>query len=207
MKIGIIGSGKIGGTLARLFANAGYDVFISNSRGPHSLKDMVATLGPRVKAVTPQEAVTHGDVVVLALPWRNRQELPAAKLFEEKIVVDATNPYKPEGFGIHDLGDSTSSEEIAKHMPGARVVKAFNTIYYKTLAGEGKKSRDERLAIFVAGDDEQAKHVVAKLIEDIGFAPVDTGSLRNGGRNQQPDSPIYNKSMTVDEARKILART
>jgi 8-hydroxy-5-deazaflavin:NADPH oxidoreductase len=207
MKIGIIGSGKIGGALARLFASVGHDVFISNSRGPHSLKDMVAALGPRVAAVTPEEAVAHGDVVVLALPWRNRQELPAAKLFEGKIVVDATNPYKPEGFGTHDLGDSTSSEEIAKHMPGARVVKAFNTIYYKTLAGEGKKSKDGRLAIFVAGDDEQAKHVVAKLIEDIAFAPVDTGSLRDGGRNQQPDSLIYNKSMTADEAHKILART
>jgi len=86
----------IGGTLSRLFTNAGHDVFVSNSRGPESLKELEATLGPRVKAVTSKEAVVHGDVVVLALPWRNRQELPAAKLFERKIVVDTTNPYKPE---------------------------------------------------------------------------------------------------------------
>lgn len=206
MKIGIIGSGKIGGTLARLFANAGHDVIISNSRGPQSIKHMEAELGPPVKAVTPAEAVAQGEVVVVALPWRNRHELPAAKLFHDKIVVDATNPYKPD-FGLYDLGDSTSCEEIAKLMPGARVVKAFNTMYYKTLASEGKKTTNGRLAIFVAGDDEQAKHVVAKLIEGIGFAPVDTGSLRDGGRKQQPDSPIYNKAMTVDEAHKILART
>jgi len=205
MKIGIIGSGMIGSTLARLFAKAGHDVFVSNSRGPHSLKDLEATLGHRVKALTPEEAIAHGDVVVLALPWRNRRELPGAKLFERKIVVDATNPYKPEG-SVHDLGDSTSSEEIAKLMPGARVVKAFNTMYYKTLAREGKKSKDGRLAIFVAGDDEQAKQIVGKLIEDIGFAPVDTGSLHEGGRKQEPDSPIYNKPMAVDEARENLAR-
>ena len=206
MKIGIIGSGKIGGTLAHLFAKAGHEISISNSRGPHSLTHVVAEIGPRATAVTPEEAVALGDVVVLALPWRNRHQLPEAKLFEGKIVVDATNPYKPEGLGLHDLGDSTSSEEIAKLMPRARLVKAFNTIYYKTLASEGKKSKDGRLAIFIAGDDEQAKQVVAKLIEDIGFAPVDTGSLRHGGRKQQPDSPIYNESMTADEARKILTR-
>jgi 8-hydroxy-5-deazaflavin:NADPH oxidoreductase len=90
-------------------------------------------------------------------------------------------------------------------MPGARVVKAFNTTYYKTLASEGTKPKEGRLAIFLAGDDEQAKRVVAKLIEDIGFAPVDTGSLREGGRRQQPESTIYNKPMTGDEARTILA--
>jgi len=86
------------------------------------------------------------------------------------------------------------------------VVKAFNTMYYKTLASEGKKSKDDRLAIFIAGDDVHAKQVVEKLIEDIGFAAVDTGSLRDGGRKQQPDSPIYNKPMTVNEAHKELTR-
>jgi predicted dinucleotide-binding enzyme len=205
MKIGIIGSGMVGGTLARLFASASHDVFISNSRGPHSLEDLTATLGPRVKAVTTEDAVRLGDVVVLALPWRNKQQLPPAELFDGKIVIDATNPYKPEMRGVYDLGNSTSSEEIAKRVPGARVVKAFNTMYYKTLANEGKRSKDGRLTIFLAGDDEQAKQIVAKLIDDIGFAPVDTGSLRYGGRKQQPDSPLYNNPMTADKARKALA--
>jgi 8-hydroxy-5-deazaflavin:NADPH oxidoreductase len=206
MKIGIIGAGKMGGTLAHLLARAGHDVFISNSRGPQSLEELVASMGPRAKAVTREEAITLGDVVVLALPWRNKHQLPSAQLFDGKIVVDATNHYKAEGFGLHDLGNSTSSEEIAKHVPGARVVKAFNTIYYKTLASEGKTSKDGRLAIFLAGDDEHAKQVVAKLIEDIGFAPVDAGSLREGGRKLEPGSPLYNKPMTGEEASAMLVK-
>lgn len=185
MKIGIIGSGNIGGTLAALFAKAGHEVFVSNTRGPQSLKDLVNVIGPRAKAAAPEEAIALGDVIVLALPWRNRSQLPSAELLSGKIVVDATNPYKPD-LSLYDLGDSTSSEEIAKLMPGARLVKAFNTMYYKTLASEGKQSEDGRLAICLAGDDAQAKQTVANLIEDIGFAPVDPGSLREGGRKQQP---------------------
>ena len=204
MKIGIIGSGNIGGTLASLFAKAGHEVFISNTRGPQSLKDLVNAIGSRAKGVTPEEAVVHGDVIVLAIPWRNRDQLPAAQLFDGKIVIDATNPYKPD-HSIHDLGDSTSSEEIAKLMPRARLVKAFNTMYYRTLASEGKQSKDGRLTIFVAGDDAQAKQTVSKLIEEIGFTAVDSGSLHEGGRKQQPHSPIYNKPMLADEARKKLA--
>ena len=118
MKIGIIGSVNIGGTLASLFAKAGHDVLISNSRGPQSLKDLVNAIGSRAKAVTPEEAVALGDVIVLALPWRNRNQLPAAQHFDGKIVIDATNPYKPD-LSIYDLGDSTSFEEIAKLMPRA----------------------------------------------------------------------------------------
>jgi 8-hydroxy-5-deazaflavin:NADPH oxidoreductase len=204
MKIGIIGSGNIGGTLASLFAKAGHEVFISNTRGPESLKDLVSAIGSRAKGVTPEEAVAHGDVIVLAIPWRNRDQLPAAQLFDGKIVVDATNPYKPD-LSVYDLGDSTSSEEIAKLMPRTRLVKAFNTMYYRALASEGKQSNHGRLTIFVAGDDAQAKQTVSNLIDEIGFTPVDSGSLHEGGRKQQPHSPIYNKPMLADEARKKLA--
>ena len=109
------------------------------------------------------------------------------------------NPYS-ENFDVIDLGNSTSSEEVLKLIPSSsRLVKAFNTIYYEHLGTKGNSnaSREDRFAIFVAGDDLEAKATVSKLIEDIGFAPVDTGSLREGGHKQQPGSPIYNNPMTA----------
>ena len=206
MKIGILGSGMIGGTAARLFANAGHDVAVSNSRGPASLKPLVEEIGAHARAETIDGAARFGDVVLLAVPWREPGALPDASVLKGKIVIDAMNPYKAGG-GTYDLGDSTSSEEVQKRLPGARIVKAFNTMYYKTLATEGRPGRpeSERLAIFVAGDDAEAKQVVTTLIEDIGFAAIDTGRLRGGGRRQEPGSPIYNKPMTTPEARNALA--
>ena len=204
MNIGIIGAGNIGANAARLFAKAGHSVAISNSRGPQSLTSLVATLGDNVKATTLEDAAKFGEVVLLAVPWRTPEALPSAKLLEGKIVIDAMNHYTSTG-DVHDLGTSTSSEEVAKRLPGARIVKAFNTMYFETLRTGGKQEQKDRLVLFVAGDDAEAKAVVSKLIEDIGFAPVDTGSLREGGRLQQPNSAIYNKPLTVEQAQKILA--
>jgi predicted dinucleotide-binding enzyme len=206
MKIGIIGSGNIGGTAARLFVAAGHEVAISNSRGPESLESLVSSIGERARAATVEEAIAFGDVVLLALPWRDRQKLPPADRFAGKIVIDATNPYTPTG-GLYDLGTSGSSEEIARQLPAARVVKAFNTIHYRHLAdrGRGDLESSQRHPIFLAGDDPEAKAVVSGLIAEIGFAPVDTGSLSEGGRRQQPGSDIYNKPMTAARARELLA--
>lgn len=206
MKIGIIGSGNIGGTAARLFAKAGHDVAVSNSRGPESLKSLIASVGGKVRAGTVEEAVAFGNVVLLALPWRDRRQLPPAALLAGKIVIDATNPYAADG-KLLDLGDSSSSEEVARQLPGARLVKAFNTIYFKHLASRGRADLPlrERHPIFMAGDDAEAKATIARLIEEIGFAPVDTGSLSEGGRRQQPGSDIYNQPMTAADARKILS--
>ena len=207
MKIGIIGSGNIGETTARLFVNAGHQIALSNSKGPQSLESLVASIGQNsAKAMTVQEAIAFGDVILLALPWRKREVLRSlpSELLKNKIVIDATNPYS-ENFEVIDLGNSTSSEEVAKELPGARIVKAFNTMYYETLRTESRKSKDDRLVLFVAGDDADAKSVVSKLIEDIGFTPVDTGSLIEGGRKQQPGSPIYNNPMTVEVAHKRLS--
>ena len=116
------------------------------------------------------------------------------------------NPYDPAG-GFFDLGGSTSSEIVLRRMPRARMVKAFNTIYYEHLATRGRKDLplEDRHAIYIAGDDQYAKEIVAGLIRDIGFAPVDTGGLREGGRLQEPDSPIYNETYTSREAQKILS--
>jgi 8-hydroxy-5-deazaflavin:NADPH oxidoreductase len=202
MKIGIIGSGNIGGTAAKLFVNAGHDVAISNSRGPESLTSFVNSVGPNIKAKSVEDAIKFGDVILLAIPWRKRQSLiSTSEFFDSKIVIDAMNPYS-EHFEVIDLGNSTSSEEVLKLIPSSRLIKAFNTIYYEHLSTKGNPdaSKEDRFAIFVAGDDLEAKATVSKLIEDIGFAPIDTGSLKEGGRKQQPGSPIYNNPMTAKVA-------
>jgi predicted dinucleotide-binding enzyme len=207
MKIGVLGAGNIGATSARLFIAAGHEVAVSNSRGPESLRDLVRELGPQAHAMTVDDAARFGEVVLLAVPWRTPEALPHAELLRGKIVIDAMNPYRADG-GFYDLGGSTSSEEVLKRIPGARLVKAFNTIYYVHLASRGRKDlpADERHTIYVAGDDAEAKKVVARLIEEIGFTAVDTGSLHEGGRMQQPDSPIYNKTYNGREAREALAK-
>jgi predicted dinucleotide-binding enzyme len=206
MKIGILGAGNIGATAARLFVAAGHDVAVSNSRGPDSLRELITELGPQANAMTIREAARFGDVILLAVPWRSPEALPEPELLRNKIVIDAMNPYRPDG-GFYDLGGSTSSEEVLKRLPGSRLVKAFNTIYYVHLAGRGRNDLplDERHTIYLAGDDTEAKKIVATLIEEIGFAAVDTGSLREGGRLQEPDSPIYNKTYNAREARQFLS--
>ena len=203
MKIGIIGSGNVGATLARHFAKAGYQVALSNSRGPASLAELVKSIGPNACALTSEEAAKFGEVVLLAVPWRTPEAWPRPEWVRGKIVIDAMNPYSADG-EIMDLGDKVSSEEVARRLPGARVVKAFNTMYYHTLATEARAPGKNRLVLFVAGDDAEAKSLVSRLIDEIGFAPVDTGSLREGGRRQRPGSSIYNKPMTAAQARQAL---
>lgn len=205
MKIGIIGAGHIGANAARLFVNAGHEVAVSNSRGPESLQGLIAELGPRAQAMTVDDVARFGEMILLAIPWRTPEGLPDAALVAGKIVIDAMNPYGANG--PIDLGSATSSEEVQKRLPGARLVKAFNTIYYEHLAHQGNTALplEERRAIPVSGDDAEAKARVSGLIEEIGFGPVDWGSLRQGGRAQQPDAPVYNRSLTVREVRALLA--
>src|SRR5688572_2717703 len=205
MRIGIIGAGMVGGTAAQLFADAGHEVALSNSRGPESLGSQIASIGERARAMSVDDAAAWAEIVFLAVPWRRPEALPPADLVAGKIVIDAMNPYR-EGGGLEDLGTSSSSEETAKRLPGARIVKAFNTIYFKHLGANGSTSLplEQRHAIFLAGDDEDAKRVVAELIEQIGFAPIDTGSLRDGGRRQQPGTSIYNMPMRGQEANAII---
>jgi len=207
MEIGILGSGNIGGNAARLFAQAGHRVRIANSRGPQSLKALVAEIGPNAQATSAQDAVDASDLVVIAVPWTKREEaLGEIEGWDGKIVVDAMNPYT-EDFEIEDLGSKTATEFTRALVPGARVVKAFNTIYYKRLAGDGKpKGEKGRLAIPVASDDAAAKRTVMDLIDEIGFDPVDNGGLVEGGRKQQPGSTIYNEPIGAEKMKAELAR-
>ena len=202
MDIGIIGSGNIGANAARLFAQAGHDLAVSNSRGPESLEPLVDEIGSNARAATTAEAAGFGEVVLVAIPFFARDTLPAKEL-NGKIVIDATN-YYPGRDGEIDFDGLTSSELLARSIPGARFVKAFSTMYYETLANEGRPRSEDRLVLFISGDDEEAKAAVSGLIEEIGFAPVDTGSLKDGGRKQQPGSPIYNEPMAANEAHRVL---
>ncbi|ELZ97956.1 coenzyme F420-dependent NADP oxidoreductase [Haloferax mucosum ATCC BAA-1512] len=211
MEIGILGSGRLGGTLAQLFVEAGHEVAIANARGPESMQDLAETLGPRLTPKTQEQAVQFGSLVFLALPFRKRESLPDADRFAEKIVVDAMNPYT-ENFHVIDLDEDTSSELVAAQLPEASVVKAFNTIHWETLRdfGHPELPESERYAIFLAGDDPKAKTTVADLIRDIGFGPVDVGGLVPGGELLEPGSALYKRETSTIEAhetvRKLRAR-
>jgi predicted dinucleotide-binding enzyme len=204
MNIGVIGAGKIGGTAARLFVTAGHQVTISNSRGPASLAALREALGPKARAGTVAEAAAFGDLVLVAIPFGQFRALPATPL-AGKVVVDAMN-YYPQRDGRIEFGDLTSSELVAQSLSGARLVKAFNTMYFETLAAKGRTDApmEDRLALLVAGDDAAAKAAVSRLVEEIGFAQIDTGSLRDGGRLQQPGSTIFNRPMSAREAQRTL---
>jgi predicted dinucleotide-binding enzyme len=204
-KIGILGAGMIGATAAKIFARAGHQVAISNSRSPATLADLVREIGSNARAMPAADTARWADVILLAVPWRTPGALPPPDAVDGKIVIDAMNPYAIDG-SVIDLGESSSSEETRKRLPGARLVKAFNTIWYRHLAERARPDlpHDQRHAIFVAGDDEEAKRVVMQLIEEIGFGAVDTGSLAEGGRRQQPNTALYNRILTAGEARARL---
>jgi len=207
MEIGIIGSGRIGATAARLFVDAGHDVVIANSRGPDSLTDLVQDLGESARPATVEDAASIAELVLVAIPFGRYGELPAEAL-RNKIVVDATNYYPERDGHFRELDEdtTTSTELLAAHAANARVVKAFNTMKWTDLGERGSQGPlDERLVLLVAGDDQEAKDRVSALIEQIGFAPVDTGGLAEGGRRQQPGSSLYVKPLTPNEARNLLS--
>lgn len=207
MTIGIIGAGHIGGTAAQLFVNAGHTVVLSNSRGPETLQEKVEALGPNAMAKTAKQAAADGDIVMEAIPFGYVDQLPA-KALDGKILVTASNYYPDRDGRIDAVEDDglTQSEWTAKHVAGARIVKAFNTIYWAHLRdrGDASLSLEDRRVIPVAGDDEEAKAIVCDLIEMIGFAPLDMGALRDGGQRMQPGEPIYNKEWTLADARERL---
>jgi hypothetical protein len=206
MRIGVVGSGSIGGTLAPLFAAAGHRVVVANTRGPDSLRDLVEA-HPAIEAGTVADAAGAGELVVLAIPFGAYAGLPAEP-FDGRVVVDAGN-YSAQRDGARpelDRDEVGSSELLARQLPGARVVKAFNTIYFVRLRAEGDPALplDERTVLPIAGDDAAAKELVGQLITDIGFAPLDLGPLP-AGRRQQPGTPIYNVRLDLAQTRALLA--
>lgn len=204
--IGLIGAGHIGSQIARLAVAQGYNVVISNSRGPGTLSALVAELGPRARAATPVDAAKAGDIVVVSVPLKNYRAVPVAPL-AGKIVID-TNNYYPERDGhIRDLDDesTTTSELLQAHLPTSKVVKAFNHIYAAALTTDGQPAGTKnRRALVIAGDDRDAKATVARLLDRFGFDTVDAGPLKEGWRIQR-DTPGYGPRRTAEELRKDLA--
>jgi 8-hydroxy-5-deazaflavin:NADPH oxidoreductase len=190
--VGLIGSGRIGSTVARLAVDAGHDVVLSNSRGPETLSDLVAELGPHARAATPAEAAAAGDVVVVTIPMKAYRDVPVEPL-RGKVVIDTVN-YYPQRDGhvaALDDGSATSSELLQAHLPESHVVKAFNNINYTHLGTlQRPAGHPERSVLPMAGDDEGAKKTVARFLDSIGYDAYDVGPLAEGWR-YQPGTPAY----------------
>ena len=196
---GFIGSGNIGTTVARLAVAAGHDVVLSNSRGPETLTDLVAQLGPHASAATPAEAARAGDVVVVTIPLRSYPQVPVEEL-GGKVVLDTMNYYPQRDGAIAELDaeSTTSSELLQAHVPEAKVVKAFNNIFFQHLAALPRPSgAEDRSALPIAGDDQEAKRAVREQLDAIGFDTVDLGPLSEGWRTQ-PDTAAYGNLYALD---------
>jgi 8-hydroxy-5-deazaflavin:NADPH oxidoreductase len=207
MQIGIVGAGRIGGTLATLFTRAGHQVALANSRAPETLTDEVAALGPNAHAATAADAAAFGELVVVAVPLKAYSALPPEP-FAGSIVVDANNYYPQRDGQIPELDSksATSTGLLARHLPDARVLKAFNTINYTHLRDRSRPDAPaaDRYAIPIAGDDAPAKAVLTGLIDEIGFTAVDSGALADSWR-QEPGAPVYGAEVQADQAVVLLA--
>lgn len=204
--IGFIGAGHIGSQLARLAVGAGHDVVLSNSRGPATLAGLVAELGPRVRAATPEQAAAAADVAVVTVPLHAVGQVPAAPL-AGKVVLDTNNYYPARDGHVPELDDesTTTAELLQAHLPGARVVKAFNHLPAAALTTDARPAgAPDRHAVAIAGDDAEAKRVAAGLIDEFGFDVVDAGPLAEGWRIQR-DTPGYGRSEDATTLRADLA--
>jgi predicted dinucleotide-binding enzyme len=204
--IGLIGAGHIGSQVAGLAVSSGYKVVISNSRGPETLTEIVAELGPDARAATPLEAAQASEIVVVTVPLKNYRAVPVEPL-AGKIVIDTNNYYPQRDGHIPELDNesTTTSELLQAHLPTSKVVKAFNHIYAAELTTHGQPAGTKnRRALVIAGDDQGAKAVVTHLLDQFGFDTVDAGPLKEGWRIQR-DTPGYGPRRTAEELRKDLA--
>jgi 8-hydroxy-5-deazaflavin:NADPH oxidoreductase len=206
MRIGIIGSGKIGGTVGRLWAQAGHEVFYS-SRHPEELSELARRSGPNARYGSIEEAASFGEAILLAVPYGALPDLAAqvGTRLDGKPVLDAGNPY-PERDGrmaqeIRDRGEG-SGIATARHLSRSRVVRAFNTVWYQTLEQEAHRAGD-RVGVPLAGDDRDALALAASLVRDAGFDPVIVGGLGESVRFDV-GTPVYNTGMSGPEVRRTL---
>ena len=204
--IGFIGSGHIGSQVARLAISHGFDVVMSNSRGPDTLASLVAALGPKARASTPEEAANAGDIVVVTVPLKNYRQVPVAPL-AGKIVIDTNNYYPQRDGHIAELDSesTTTSELLQAHLPASKVVKAFNHIYAAQITTDGTPAgTPNRRGLVIAGNDTAAKATVAGLLDEFGYDAVDAGPLSESWRIQR-DTPGYGPRRTAQELRQDLA--
>ncbi len=204
--IGLIGAGHIGSQVARLAVAQGYDVVVSNSRGPDTLADLVAELGPKARAATVAEAAVAGDLVVVTIPLKNIGTVPVKPL-AGKVVIDTNNYYPQRDGRIAELEDEsmTTAELLQRHLPQSKVVKAFNHIYAAQLTTDGKpRGAPGRRALVIAGDDKGAKETVTRLLDSFGFDALDLGPLKEGWRIQR-DTPGYGPPYGLEDMKKATA--
>lgn len=204
--IGFIGSGKIGSQLARLAVAQGHDVVLSNSRGPETLSDLVAELGPHARSATPAEAAAAGDLAVVTIPLGAIDTVPVEEL-AGKIVIDTNNYYPARDGQIAELDSeaTTVSELLQRHLPTSKVVKAFNHIMFSQLTTDGRPAGTPgRRALVVAGDDAAALTTVGALIDSFGFDVVEVSPLAEGWRIQR-DTPAYGTTETTQTMPAALA--
>ncbi len=204
--IGLIGAGNIGSQLARLAVAHGYDVVVSNSRGPETLRALVAELGPHARGATVVEVAMAGDIVVVTIPLKHYRTVPVEPL-AGKVVIDTNNYYPQRDSHIPELDNesTTTSELLQTHLPTSKIVKAFNHIYAAQLTTDGRPAGTKgRRALAIAGDDLEAKATVGRLIDEFGFDVVDAGPLKEGWRIQR-DTPGYGPRRTAEQLRTDLA--
>lgn len=206
MKIGIIGAGHIGGTLTRRLSDLGHEVFVANSRGPDTLSSLARETG--AKAVTPKEAARNGEVIIVTIPEKNIPNLPRdlfAETPKNAVIVDTGNYYpQRDGYIAEIESGTTESRWVANHL-GRPVVKAFNNIYAKHLLERGKpRGTPGRIALPVAGDDNRAKDIVIKLLDELGFDGVDAGTLDESWK-QQPGTPVYATDSDAEGVKRALS--
>jgi 8-hydroxy-5-deazaflavin:NADPH oxidoreductase len=209
MRIGIVGAGMIGSTLAKLWVDAGHDVRMA-SRHPEDLRAVVERLGERASAGAPQDAATFGEVVLLTVPLKAVPDLARdlAPLLAGKVVLDTGNSYERRDGAVARAASAHregSAGWSAAMFPGSRWVKAFNTVYFKTLENEAHR-KGERVGIPLASDDPEALDIAAGLVRDAGFDPVIVGSL-DRGKEFEPDTPAYNTGMSGQQLRTLFGQT
>jgi len=200
MKIGIVGSGDIGSTLGRLWAKAGHRIYYSFSHDRQKLERLAAEAGNESKAVTPYDAVRCSDVVLFSVPWDEQDEaIKQMGRFEGQIVIDTTNPFGP-GMRVESFDENdSSSEHVARKLPGAKVIKAFNTLKDETLAARSGQG----LVVFFAGDYPLVKqNEIATLVRDAGFVPFDAGPLHEG-KKQEPNTDRFLNELTLEQAEQL----
>lgn len=198
MKFGFIGAGVVAQTIARHILPFGHEVLLSNSRGPGTLAEVVRNLGRGASAGTPKQAAEQ-EVVVLSVDWgRVPQALASVPDWSGRTLIDATNRidrHNPRDLG--DLSSRTSSEIVADQAVGAKVVKAFNTIPMRWI--EDASPEKPKTVLFISGDDARAKKTLSEVLEQVGFAAVDLGTLAIGGRQQQVGGPMAGLNLTLKD--------
>jgi|SRR5215510_2565093 len=205
MKIGIIGAGHIGGTLTRRLTALGHDVSVANSRGPETLTALTKETG--AKATTVREAARGKDVVIVTIPVKSVKDLPR-DLFtngDRTVVVDTGNYYPQRDGRIAAIEDGMAESAWVAEQLGHPVVKAFNTIYADHLLKRGRSAdQTGRIALPIAGDDQSSKGVVMRLVDELGFDPVDAGTLAESWK-QQPGTPVYGTDLSADRVQRALS--